>query len=159
MTETQRLHARAIEPVSECLIHRLIVPDVYWEADWPAPGRGVDLLIIDHAGAGAVHVVEIKRRVSDALHAIPQVMSIPAHYRWVAFFANTLDAKTERILIGRKPLFPSKGPGCVGVIVVRRNKDGTLEASIKIPAERFPGSYAAEVDAFKAGHKPTISFG
>jgi hypothetical protein len=158
MTETQRLYERAKEPVSQCMIRRLLLPSVYWDAPWPTPDRQVDLLVVDRAGVGDVHIVEIKRRAADAIKAIPQVMAIPAQYKWIAFYADTLDRKTESAIAKRKMLFPDKGPGCVGVIAIERTTGSAMEARILVPAERFPGSYDEELQLFSATHKPDISF-
>ncbi|MCX7041061.1 MAG: hypothetical protein NT005_18260 [Spirochaetes bacterium] len=118
----------------------------------------MDLLAIDRAGTGDIHVVEIKRRAADAIKAIPQLMQRPAHYRWIAFFADTADRKTEKALLGPRLLFPSEGPGRIGVIEIVRKAADTLVASIKIPAERFPGSLDEQAESFKAANKPEISF-
>jgi|WetSurMetagenome_2_1015567.scaffolds.fasta_scaffold07903_6 hypothetical protein len=157
--KAERLHERALEPISQCLIRDLIVPNVYWEVPWPADGKRVDLLLIDRAGSGPVHVVEIKVHAADAVQSIPQVQRIPAHYRWIAFFAETLDAKTCRQLANREILFPVKNtPGCVGVIEVVRMSDDTLGANILVRAEMFVQALDKDVAAFKKHNKPTIRF-
>jgi len=158
MTPTQRAEARSKEPVSRCLIRHLLVPCVYWDAPWPASEPSVDLLAIDRAGTGDIHIVEIKRRAADAIKAIPKLMQRPAHYRWIAFFADTADRKTDNALLGPRVLFPSEGPGRIGVIEIVRKAVDTLSATIKIPAERFPGSLDKQAESFKAANKPDISF-
>jgi len=158
MTPTQRAEARSKEPVSRCLIRHLLVPCVYWDALWPASEPSVDLLAIDRAGTGDIHIVEIKRRAADAIKAIPQLMRRPAHYRWIAFFADTADRKIENALLGPRVLFPSEGPGRIGVIEIVRKTVDTLSANIKIPAERFPGALDEQAESFKAANKPDISF-
>jgi hypothetical protein len=140
------------------MVQRLLLPSVYWDAPWPAPDRQVDLLVVDRAGVGDVHVIEIKRKAADAMKAIPQVMAIPAQYKWIAFYADTLDRKAEMALTRRKTLFPDNGPGCIGVIVIERTTGNAVEARVLIPAERFPGSYDEELQLFKTTHKPDISF-
>jgi len=158
MTPTQHAEARAKEPVSRCLIRHLIVPSIYWEAAWPEAEHHVDLLAIDRAGSGDVHIVEIKKKAADALKAVAQVMRIPAQYRWIAFFADTLDPKTKNALLNQRGLYPTEGPGRVGVIEIVRTAADTLGANIIIQAERFPGSLGELAESLKSRSKPDMSF-
>ena len=158
MTQTQQVQERAKEPVSRCLIRHLVVPDVYWDAPWPSLHNQVDLLAIDRAGSGDVHVVQIKRKAADALKAIPRLMHVPAQYRWIAFLKETADRRAQAALLSHPSLYPAQGPGRVGIIEVVRLGGDTLGANIKLAAERFPGSLDEEVQRFVAACKPTISF-
>jgi hypothetical protein len=157
MPKVEHDEQRAKEPISNCLIRYLMVPEIYWDAQWPDPHTRVDVLAIDRAGAGAVHVVEMKRSRSEALRSIPQIMAIPAQYRWVAFFgASDLEALRADMKIER--LFPENGPGRIGVIVVIRLPNGDLDAKMVVRAERFSGSLRENVKQFTSSHAPDISF-
>ena len=153
-----RLGQRAKDPVSRALIRHLVVPWIYFEAPWPSSEARVDVLAIDRAGTGDVHVVEIRQRAADALRAIAQVMRIPAQFRWVAFFAGSITPAVTLKLLNRECLYPADGPGRVGVIEVVRMQGDDLGANIKVTAERFPGSYRPQADAFVAAHEADICF-
>jgi len=198
MTETKRLEARALEPVAKCLIRYLHVPQIYFDAPWPSPRlravdapalagptfvkgpRGhVDLLAIDRAGSGDLHVVEIRHDSTEALEAITKLMRIPAHYRWVAFYRETVTQQLPKI--DPRLLYPESGAGRVGMIeIIRGAGDNlgtnipvrTLEealgkvaeagdnlgAKILVRAERFHGLKRSAIAAFVAKHEPDISF-
>jgi hypothetical protein len=86
MMNRDRLELRAQDPVAQCLIRRLTVPRVYFDANWPGFAEpAVDLLAIDRDGLGDAHIVEIKRAAPAALKAIPQLLSAAAPFRWIAF--------------------------------------------------------------------------
>src|ERR1017187_6236394 len=59
MTEVQELQkrGRAMNAVQEFLVHKLLFPKVYLDADWN--GSKVDVLAIDRAGVGDVHAVRL----------------------------------------------------------------------------------------------------
>ncbi len=157
-TPPNRDEARAREPVSKCLAERLMVPEVYWGVRWLLLPE-VDVLLIDRAGAGDVHAVEIRRDAAKALAVIPQLLKrVRAHYRWIAVFEEGLDSATRAKLLRREGLFPEQGPGCIGVIGVTRSPDGSLEASVLVKAERFPLAARLPTAAFAAKNKPVISF-
>ena len=48
---------RAMNAVQEFLVHKLLFPKVYLDADWS--GNKVDVLAIDRAGVGDVHAVRL----------------------------------------------------------------------------------------------------
>ena len=158
MTDTERLELRARDAVSRCLIRRLMVPNVYFEAAWPSAGHRADLLAIDRAGAGDVHVVEIKFRAEDALAATSALLQVPAQFRWVAFFKETLDPRSEADLLSKRPLYPSSGMGRIGVIEVVRMAGDDLGANVVVNAERFAGSNRSEVAKFVKTVEPDVDF-
>ena len=158
MIQTKRLAARALEPVAQCLIRHLHVPQIYFNAPWPCLSHRADLLVVDRAGTGDLHVVEMEPDASSALKTIPHLLALPAHYRWLAFFHDTLRKSDERALAQRRILYPLEEAGRIGVIeIVRKNKDD-LEANIVVKAERFHGLEKSVVAAFVAKHEPDISF-
>jgi hypothetical protein len=145
----------------------LLVPKVYFERAWPPPEGAyfarVDVVAIDRAGTGDVHVVETSKSLADALaDGVATVKDIPAHYRWVAYQGEglrpvglqaVLDLQSER------PLLPRKGMGRIGVIEVVRMAGGDLGANIRLKAERFqPGDIDAAIQEFQRREKPDIEF-
>src|SRR5687767_14073316 len=124
MTQEQHLEQRAREAVAQCLIRQLIVPKVYFDVAWPDAGSHVDLLAIDRAGTGDVHVVEIKYHAQVGLETITALLEVPAQFRWIAFFRESATPQTESALASKQALYPSEGMGRVGVIeVVRQAND------------------------------------
>ncbi len=158
MTLERRLEQRAREPVSRVLIRHLMVPCIFFDAPWPNDDIRMDVLAIDRAGTGAVHVVEIKRHAEDALRAIPALMAIPAQFRWVAFFADSITLAQKSSLSKSKRLFPLEASGRIGVIEVVKMQNDELGANKLITAERFPGTYRQKVKAFVESHEADISF-
>jgi len=155
---------RCREPVAQCLVRHLMLPMIYFERKWP-PGSNTcpDIVAVDRAGTGEVHVVEIKRTLSTALNAgAKSVFGLPAHYRWVAFQGEGLtptDDEAEISLLSEEPLLPKTGMGRIGVIEVIRMPFGDLEARIRLKAERFrPGDISAAIDDFQKREKPDIEF-
>ena len=55
-----RLELRALDPVARCLIRRLTVPRIYFEAPWPAmPGDRVDVLFTQQQREGPVAMISL----------------------------------------------------------------------------------------------------
>ncbi len=149
-----RLELRARGAVSDWLERYLIVPNVYFNARWTS-SRQVDVLAIDRAGSGDVHVIEIK--TSSELRSlrlgINQLLEMPANYRWLALLA----APQERLPVPRLALLNRKDEmGRIGLLAVRQDSEDRLAASIEVPAERFAGSYYDRADRFTKKHKPDL---
>ena len=153
----ERDEERAKEPISNCLIRDLMVPDVYWTAEWPTEGSRVDVLLIDRAGTGPVHIVEVKRSRGEIARAIPHILAYPAQYRWIAFFGRG-DPDSVRKAVDLEQLYPKSGPGRIGLILLSTDESNELSARVLVKAERFPGSLRDEVERFKSSNKPDISF-
>jgi hypothetical protein len=64
-------HGRAVNAVAEYLRKRLSVPNIFIKPKG-FPGLSVDVLAVDHAGAGDLHAVEIKldREVEAGFHEL-----------------------------------------------------------------------------------------
>ena len=158
-TGITRLHDRALEPVARCLIRHLMVPDVYFEATFPGRRANTDIVLIDRAGAGDVHLVEVKVAIDKALAAIPVLLRVPAHYRWVACFGHTISDRTRAHLRRGEGLLPPTGAGRIGVIEVIRSEPDDLTAGILVNAERFLEPVDPEaLRAFADRHPPSIRF-
>lgn len=156
MTKILHFEQNAKDAVSRLMSRRLIVPKVFFDASWPTSEHRVDMLVIDQAGKGDVHVIEVKEYLRAALDHVFEMSKIPAHYLWVAFSAEDADPKTIASLSHDPRLYPSEGMGRAGVIEVVTEPDGDLTAKVLTKAFRFPGSFADEVDGFTAKHKADI---
>jgi hypothetical protein len=136
------------------------VPRVYFEANWPGLSQGtVDVLVIDRDGVGDTQLVEIKRSAKQALLWVPTLLSAHAPFRWVAFFRGTEDEESKSSLAAQEILYPKDTGGRVGVIEIREEADGTLGASVKVPAERFPDAVYDIATSFSGSNKAAIQFG
>jgi hypothetical protein len=154
------IEQRAREPVASCLIRKLIVPRIYFEAEWPiGSGVLVDVLAIDRDGSGDAHMVLVRERAADALATVPDLLGQPGPFRWIAFVRGTEDEAAKQALVSQDALCAGKTAGRVGVIEVAIMEGGTLGANIRISAERFPGAFYDVSTAFSGSHKADIQFG
>src|SRR5713226_10771852 len=85
LTEQQK-EGRATNATAELFQRRLLVPKIYFQARWPNSSRIVDLLAIDRAGSGDIHVVEVKVGIENADYTVGQLLAAPAHYKYVALY-------------------------------------------------------------------------
>jgi hypothetical protein len=155
-----RLELRALDPVARCLIRRLMVPRIYFEAQWPAGASvHVDVLAIDSDGVGDAHLVEVRRNAADALSRVPFLLEATAPFRWIAFLAGTEDAESARALQSQEVLSDLARPGRIGVIEIAQQAGGDLSASVRVSAERFLVAVHEVATAFSASHKAHIQFG
>jgi hypothetical protein len=155
-----RLELRAMDPIARCLIRRLTVPRIYFEAAWPgALGGRVDLLAIDRDGVGDAHVVGVKRFAADALATIPALLVAPAPFRWVAFLRGSENEAAAGALASQETLFVEGKPGRIGVIEVVEMAGDEIGANVRIAAERFPDTVYDVASAFSGSHKANIQFG
>ena len=155
-----RLELRAQNPVAQCLIRQLIVPRIYFEADWPGMvGGRVDVLAIDRDGVGDVHLAEIRRSAADALASIPRLLEAQAPFRWIAFVRGTEDEASSSSLASQEILYAPETAGRIGVIEVVEMAGGDLGANVRIKAERFPTPVYELAAKFVGSHQAHIQFG
>lgn len=155
-----RLELRAWDPVARCLIRRLMVPRIYYEADWPGlEDHRIDVLAIDRDGTGDAHLVEIKRNARDALAFAPRLLEARAPYRWIAFLQGTEDSESSAALASHAPLYREDMAGRIGVIEIVEMAGDELGANVRIAAERFRTPTYELSMAFSESHKPDIKFG
>lgn len=133
---------RCYEPIARCLIRALIVPKIYFERIWPLSGHSrIDIIAVDRAGTGDIHVVEVCKTLNEALtKGVTIIRDVPAHYHWVAFQGEGLlphDGDAELKLLSEEPLLPESGMGRIGVIEVIRMASNDLGANFKVKGERF----------------------
>jgi hypothetical protein len=142
---------RAAMAVAQFLFKQLIVPKVYLHAAWPRRTAEVDVLAIDRAGTGDVHVVEVKFSIRDATVAIEQLVRVPGHFKYLAVVGS------GNFRISEGVLYSPDGVGRVGVIRLD-DAQQNLTALLTVRPERFrmDPSYVAAADKFVRGHKADL---
>jgi hypothetical protein len=153
LTPRQR-EGRAINAVADLLRRTLRVPNIYLEP--PSSVIAADVLAVDSGGAGDLHAVEVAMMgerwpaplkwgsgssVSARSNALllkaarRQLMSVAAHYRYLAVSAEKLDFVAEGLTgLG---LFSEDGIGRLGLIGIREPESHAPTAEIAIVPERF----------------------
>jgi hypothetical protein len=160
LTLRQR-EGRAINAVAELLRRELSVPNIYLE---PTSSLiSADVLAVDRGGAGDLHAVEIKlerdldssqiqlwkasnpkepdqlkwiAKFGEKIHRIHhQLMSMPAHYRYLAIPVKSFDLVFGEL--GRFGLFPEDGIGRLGIILVTDRGVEPPTAEMSVVPERF----------------------
>jgi hypothetical protein len=124
----------------------------------------VDVLAIDRAGTGDVHVVEIMAPrpvpfltapMKTMRKTIDRLMLIPAQFRWIAVAGSRTETPGGS-KVAPDYLYPTEEMGRIGVMVFYKTENDSLGARIRYAAERFRGNLAREVDAFVAKIRPDI---
>jgi hypothetical protein len=150
----QQLEGRLKNAAAQLLLKKLIVPKIFIEANWPDRHSHVDVLALDRAGAGDIHVVDAKSSLDNAYLALPNFINLPAHYKYLTLFQET-GMKALQYLIDESQLYALDGIGRVGVIAVHENPaDKSLHAEVVIAPERFRITYDRyqQVDRFLESH-------
>lgn len=125
------LQARGKNAVAEFLARRLIVPKIFFDAPWPVKSSRVDVLAVDRAGAGDIHVVDVRVGIFAARDSVTQLMQLPAHYKYVAILSP------GNKLPGEQLLYPANDLGRVGILLFEEEEHDQLVARIEIAPERF----------------------
>ena len=145
--EIQQNLGRAKNAVQEFLIRKLLVPKIYLDANWG--GGRVDVIAIDRAGVGDVHIVEIMNDLAQAnlgYAGIPDdttirgLDAIRAHFKYVAIATNSPDFRrfNPNAEVGLRLLAPD-GVGRIGLLIVDfSHADVSVEEKLK--PERFRSS-------------------
>jgi len=155
-----RIELRAQDPVARCLIHRLVVPRIYFDADWPGMADStVDVLAIDRDGIGDTHLVQIRQKAADALALIPKLFGARAPFRWIAFSRGTEDEAVASALASQEILYPPDTAGRIGVIEIVEMAGDDLGANVRIKAERFHTPVYDLAAKFVGAHQAQIQFG
>ncbi len=167
MTQTpvQQDLGRAKNAVQNYLIRKLLVPKIYLDADWN--GTRLDLIAIDRAGVGDVHVVRLVppqgRFIEDGamvmiagivFDAVKELRSIRSQYRYVAVVSDDPETRryevTEPILQGA---LAEDGVGRVGVLYVDLTEDEpTVQVILKPERFRSSPEMVELADRFVAEH-------
>jgi len=140
---------RAKNALQDYLIHKLLIPKIYMDANWN--GMPVDVLAIDRAGVGDVHAVRmvplepgIGISAAFILFATPsqspieEFRSLPSHYRYVAVVGSDQDSYEFNPAVVWNSL-AEDGVGRIGILYVDLSED---EPSVRVilKAERFRSS-------------------
>lgn len=141
-----QLEARGKNAVADLLAKRLIVPKIFFDAAWPAKKSRIDVLAVDRAGAGDIHVVEVRVGVNAAMQSVARLKQLPAHYKYVAIF------NPGRYRLEEPILYSGDGLGRVGVIFFEEGKHNQLVARIDTAPERFRvgAEVIRQIDRFTA---------
>jgi hypothetical protein len=159
---SRKLNARQLEgrlknAVAETLEKRLSVPKIFIESKWPNPHRRTDVLAIDHAGAGDIHCVEIKPTLESAYAILPMLMTLPAHFKYVAVWEESgMPSVGERVDEIR--FYAPDGLGRVGVMAATEGPDKRVHLKIVLSPERFRigTKYYQSIDRFLKSHVPDL---
>lgn len=140
----EQQHSRVENAVAQFLSNTLIVPKIFFEAGWPSRRNRVDVLAVDRAGAGEIHVVEVKVGGADYARTLRSMNDIPAHFKYLALFQN------GKRVPAKKELYASDGMGRIGIIQVREDEASNLKAEFLVRPERFrlDSSYFRQIDKF-----------
>jgi hypothetical protein len=148
----EQQHARAANAVADLLERQLVVPRIYFEASWAKGIKSADVLAVDRDGAGDIHLAEVT--FSDNLtDVIDELMSMPAHYRYVATYKPSKISATDTSLYSRD------GYGRIGIIGLA-DREGEIAAEVLLRPERFrvsPDVYAG-LDRFAKRVTPDRQF-
>jgi hypothetical protein len=143
LTMRQR-EGRAINALAELLRRMLSVPNIYLQ---PPPALiSADVLAVDRGGAGDLHAVEIKlldegritgpqtrllEIIRSAHHAL---MSMPAHFRYLAIQTSDLDRLQTDL---SRQLYAPDGIGRIGIIAISERGLDAPKTEVVLAAERF----------------------
>lgn len=151
--QDQQQLGRAMNAVQEFLIHKLLFPKVYLDADWN--GNKVDVLAIDRAGVGDVHAVHlapvepsgepdwqylVTRAAILVNDRIELLCALPAQFKYVALigFSAGLERFYPNADLSRRML-AKDGVGRIGILHVDMTEDDP-SVRVILKAERFRSS-------------------
>lgn len=155
---------RAQNAVQEYLIHKLLFPKVYLDAEFN--GKKVDVLAIDREGTGDVHAVSIVYQETDVENAlkivvanvgIPPTMIVP-HFIYAAVV--NIGPRAGRYVPSEEIIqksFAGDGVGRMGILYVDLCEDDPkFQVRPLLKAERFRSSkeIVELADRFVAEHTP-----
>jgi hypothetical protein len=152
MTSIQMVHGlgRAKNAVQDYLIHKLLYPKIYLDAEFN--GKKVDVLAIDREGTGDVHAVYVVYQGTDVENALetmvanivtpPTPAKILPHFMYSAVVNNGPGASkyvpSEQII---QKSFAEDGVGRVGILYVDLCEDDPkFQVRVILKAERFRSS-------------------
>ena len=168
MSSIQMMHdlgrGRAKNAVQDYLIHKLLFPKIYLDAEFN--GKKVDVLAIDREGTGDVHAVYIVYQgtnVENALETVvanivapPPPAKILPHFLYAAVVNNGPGASkyvpSEQII---QRSFAEDGVGRMGILYVDLcDDDPKFQVRVILKAERFRSSkeIVELADRFVAEH-------
>jgi hypothetical protein len=147
--QIEHYRGRAKNAVQDYLVHKLLYPKVYLDADWD--GWKLDVLAVDRVGKGDVHGARLvlwepghtddhgySAYLENAVAAaIRDFVDFPGHFRYLAIVST---------VPGKQPWIPSKGikdqslasdgVGRVGILYLDLSEDDPT-VRVVLKAERF----------------------
>ena len=176
MAEVQEQQlGRAMNAVQEFLVHKLLFPKVYLDADWN--GNRVDVLAIDRTGVGDVHAVHVVPVEPDGEpdcdwqflvtkaailvnKEIELLSTLPAQFRYIALigFSSGLERFYPNAELTRR-LLAKDGVGRIGILHVDLTEDDP-SVRVILKSERFRSSkeIVGLTDRFVAEHTANWEF-
>jgi hypothetical protein len=171
--QDQQQLGRAMNAVQEFLVHKLLFPKVYLDADWN--GNNVNVLAIDRAGVGDVHVVKLMPWVQGQADDIPgwylsmersvqepmrTLSTFLGHFRYLAIVCT--EPNRNPWIPGpatRSSSLASDGVGRIGILYVDVTEEN-VEVRVLLKAERFRSSkkLVEIADSFVAEHTANWEF-
>ncbi len=159
-TQSQQYVGRAMNAVQDYLIQKLLIPKIYFEAQWNH--IPVQVLAVDRAGAGDVHIVwflhvtpgislqNISGFLADKLPGVvEEIQSLPSHYRYIAVLSDDQNPIRIPLLqeITSKAL-ARDGVGRVGILDVDLSRE---EASVRVLLK--PERYRSSKELTEMAHR------
>jgi hypothetical protein len=153
----KKQHGRVINSVADYLRSHLRVPNVYIEPRVTILKKA-DVLAVDAAGSGDIHIVEVKLFSAPPTSAmirsyIDQVKAVPGHYKYIAMPRNgaSLSLGTQ--------LFSNDGIGRIGLFFISQITDSLPTVDLVIKPERFrmDGADLARIERYLNITKPDMS--
>jgi hypothetical protein len=151
---------RAKNALQDYLVHKLLFPKVYLDAEWK--GEQVDVLAIDREGTGDVHAIRIDYYRGDFIESVVDMVvdtvkgktvtwsknhdqltvfkSLPSHFLYYAVvYGKPVTCKFSPLDLSNPELLAEDGVGRIGILYVDLTED---EPSVKVilKAERFRSS-------------------
>jgi hypothetical protein len=151
--QDQQQLGRAMNAVQEFLVHKLLFPKVYLDADWN--GNKVDVLAIDRGGVGDVHAVHLVpvepvgepdwqylvTKAAILVNDQVELLSLmQAQFRYIALigFSSGLERFYPNAELSRRML-AKDGVGRIGILHVDLTEDDP-SVRVILKAERFRSS-------------------
>lgn len=132
---SQQRQGRALNAVASLIRQTLRVPNIYLKVGWPKLDRKkLDLMAVDRAGSGDVHVVFIHLDPSVAISpaTLSAIKKMPAHFMYLATLFPALEIDPCHA-----SYFSRDGIGRVGIISIQEQEDSSPRATVEQPPERF----------------------
>ena len=170
--EIEHYRGRAKNALQEHLVHKLLYPKVYFDADWD--GAKLDILAVDRGGVGDVHGVRLvlwdpshtddhgySAFLEKAVAAeVTDFVGFRGHFRYVAVICMVPDKQQWIPSKGLKnQCLAADGVGRLGMLYVDVSEEDA-EVKVLLKAERFRSSkeIVELTDRFVAEHTANWEF-
>ncbi len=156
------LEGRGKNAIAALFSKTLIVPKIFFDANWPTRESLVDVLAVDRSGAGDVHVVEIILDARQIPGATRELSRVRAQYKYLAYFS--LSDEDEPVFDPEadpdQRLYAPDGLGRIGTICLYQGDPGNaLQADVMVQPERFrvPHNFNEQIDRYLEKHVPDVT--